>query len=92
MDPTTGALGYGIEYGYSVMERLRLAALGVTVMGAEWLLVNHLPGPPIAIAAAVIVIGALAFWGLAWAVSAPEHRDMLRGLLLRRFRGGKGTA
>jgi acetyl-CoA decarbonylase/synthase complex subunit delta len=27
MDPTTGALGYGIEYSYSVMERLRLAAL-----------------------------------------------------------------
>lgn len=27
MDPTTGALGYGIEYGYPVMERLRLAAL-----------------------------------------------------------------
>lgn len=27
VDPTTGALGYGIEYGYSVMERLRLAAL-----------------------------------------------------------------
>lgn len=27
MDPTTGAVGYGIEYGYSVMERLRLAAL-----------------------------------------------------------------
>lgn len=27
MDPTTGALGYGIEYGYSVMERLRIAAL-----------------------------------------------------------------
>jgi acetyl-CoA decarbonylase/synthase complex subunit delta len=27
IDPTTGALGYGIEYGYSVMERLRLAAL-----------------------------------------------------------------
>lgn len=26
MDPTTAALGYGIEYGYSVMERLRLAA------------------------------------------------------------------
>ncbi len=26
-DPTTGALGYGIEYGYSVMERLRLAGL-----------------------------------------------------------------
>lgn len=27
MDPTTGALGYGIEYTYSVMERLKLAAL-----------------------------------------------------------------
>jgi acetyl-CoA decarbonylase/synthase complex subunit delta len=27
IDPTTGALGYGIEYSYSVMERVRLAAL-----------------------------------------------------------------
>ncbi len=27
MDPTTGALGYGIEYGFSAMERLRQAAL-----------------------------------------------------------------
>lgn len=27
MDPTTGALGYGMEYGYSVMERLRMASL-----------------------------------------------------------------
>ncbi len=27
IDPTTGALGYGIEYGYSVMERIRMAAL-----------------------------------------------------------------
>jgi len=27
MDPTTGALGYGLEYTFSVMERLRLAAL-----------------------------------------------------------------
>ncbi len=27
MDPTTGALGYGLEYSYSVMERLRVAAL-----------------------------------------------------------------
>jgi len=27
MDPTTGALGYGIEYGFSAMERLRLSAL-----------------------------------------------------------------
>jgi len=27
IDPTTGGLGYGIEYSYSVMERLMLAAL-----------------------------------------------------------------
>jgi len=27
IDPTTGALGYGIEYSYSVMERIRMAAL-----------------------------------------------------------------
>ncbi|MDO8673551.1 MAG: acetyl-CoA decarbonylase/synthase complex subunit delta [Dehalococcoidia bacterium] len=27
VDPTTGALGYGLEYTYSVMERLRLAGL-----------------------------------------------------------------
>ncbi len=26
-DPDTGALGYGLEYGYTVVERLRLAAL-----------------------------------------------------------------
>ncbi len=32
MDPTTGALGYGLEYSYSVMERLRLAAL----QGDKW--------------------------------------------------------
>ena len=35
IDPTTGALGYGLEYSYSVMERLRLAALmgdGMTSM------------------------------------------------------------
>ncbi|MHC4698211.1 MAG: acetyl-CoA decarbonylase/synthase complex subunit alpha/beta, partial [Planctomycetota bacterium] len=28
MDPLTGALGYGLEYTYSVMERIRLTALG----------------------------------------------------------------
>jgi acetyl-CoA decarbonylase/synthase, CODH/ACS complex subunit delta len=27
VDPTTGVIGYGIEYGFSVMERFRLAAL-----------------------------------------------------------------
>ena len=28
MDPTTGGLGYGLEYTYSIMERACLAALG----------------------------------------------------------------
>ena len=27
IDPTTGGLGYGLEYSYSVMERLSMAAL-----------------------------------------------------------------
>jgi acetyl-CoA decarbonylase/synthase complex subunit delta len=27
MDPTVSAIGYGIEYAYSVMERIRMAAL-----------------------------------------------------------------
>jgi acetyl-CoA decarbonylase/synthase complex subunit delta len=40
MDPTTGALGYGIEYGYSVMERLRLAALQGDVMTQSPLIVT----------------------------------------------------
>jgi len=40
VDPTTGALGYGIEYGYSVMERLRLAALQGDAMTQLPMLVN----------------------------------------------------
>lgn len=40
MDPTTGALGYGIEYGYSVMERLRLAALGGDAMTQQPMIVT----------------------------------------------------
>ncbi|MCG3212477.1 MAG: Corrinoid/iron-sulfur protein small subunit [Anaerolineae bacterium] len=40
MDPTTGALGYGIEYGYSVMERLRLAALQGDSMTQQPMLVT----------------------------------------------------
>ena len=40
MDPTTAALGYGIEYGYSVMERLRLAALQGDKMTQQPMLVN----------------------------------------------------
>ncbi len=40
MDPTTGALGYGLEYSYSVMERLRVAALQGDKMTAVPMVVN----------------------------------------------------
>jgi acetyl-CoA decarbonylase/synthase complex subunit delta len=40
IDPTTGSLGYGIEYGYSVMERLRLAALQGDSMTQQPLIVT----------------------------------------------------
>lgn len=40
MDPTTGALGYGMEYGYSVMERLRIAALQGDAMTQSPLIVT----------------------------------------------------
>lgn len=40
MDPSTGALGYGMEYGYSVMERLRLAALQGDSMTQQPMLVT----------------------------------------------------
>ena len=40
MDPTTGALGYGLEYSYSVMERLRLAALQGDAMTSMPMIVN----------------------------------------------------
>ncbi|OGO42145.1 MAG: hypothetical protein A2Z04_04620 [Chloroflexi bacterium RBG_16_57_9] len=40
MDPTTGGLGYGLEYGYSVMERLRLSALAGDAMTQQPMLVS----------------------------------------------------
>ncbi len=40
LDPTTGALGYGLEYTYSVMERLRLAGLQGDAMTAMPMIVN----------------------------------------------------
>jgi acetyl-CoA decarbonylase/synthase complex subunit delta len=40
MDPTTGALGYGMEYGYSVMERLRIAAMQGDSMTQQPMLVT----------------------------------------------------
>ncbi|MEA1959608.1 MAG: acetyl-CoA decarbonylase/synthase complex subunit delta [Chloroflexota bacterium] len=40
MDPDVGALGYGLEYSYSVMERLKLAALGGDGMAAMPMICN----------------------------------------------------
>ncbi|MFZ4396301.1 MAG: acetyl-CoA decarbonylase/synthase complex subunit delta [Kiritimatiellia bacterium] len=40
MDPMTGALGYGIEYTYSVMERIRLTGLGGDKMLAGPMIVS----------------------------------------------------
>jgi acetyl-CoA decarbonylase/synthase complex subunit delta len=40
IDPLTGAMGYGIEYTYSVMERIRLTGLGGDAMLAGPMIVN----------------------------------------------------
>ncbi len=40
MDPMTGATGYGIEYSYSVIERIRLTALGGDKMLAGPIIVS----------------------------------------------------
>jgi acetyl-CoA synthase len=40
MDPMTGATGYGIEYSYSVMERIRLTGLGGDQMLAAPMIVS----------------------------------------------------
>ncbi len=40
MDPDVGALGYGLVYSYSVMERLRLATLGGDKMAAMPMICN----------------------------------------------------
>ena len=40
MDPDVGALGYGLEYSYSVMERLKLAALSGDKMAAMPMICN----------------------------------------------------
>jgi acetyl-CoA decarbonylase/synthase complex subunit delta len=40
MDPMTGALGYGLEYTYSVMERMRLTGLGGDKMLAGPMIVS----------------------------------------------------
>jgi len=42
IDPTTGGLGYGMEYSYSVMERLRMAALNQGDDKLQLPLINNL--------------------------------------------------
>jgi acetyl-CoA decarbonylase/synthase complex subunit delta len=42
IDPTTGGLGYGLEYSYSVMERLRMAALAQGDDKLQLPLINNL--------------------------------------------------
>ncbi len=42
VDPTTGGLGYGMEYSYSVMERLTMAALSQGDDKLQYPLINNL--------------------------------------------------
>lgn len=42
IDPTTGGLGYGLEYSYSVMERLRMAALAQGDEKLQFPIINNL--------------------------------------------------
>lgn len=42
IDPTTGGLGYGMEYSYSVMERLRMAAMAQGDDKLQMPLINNL--------------------------------------------------
>jgi len=42
IDPTTGGLGYGLEYSYSVMERLRMAALNQGDDKLQYPLINNI--------------------------------------------------
>jgi acetyl-CoA decarbonylase/synthase, CODH/ACS complex subunit delta len=42
IDPTTGGLGYGMEYSYSVMERLRMAAMAQGDDKLQLPLINNL--------------------------------------------------
>ena len=42
VDPTTGGLGYGMEYSYSVMERLRMAAMAQGDDKLQFPMINNL--------------------------------------------------
>lgn len=79
-DPTTGSLGYGIEYGYSVMERLRLAALQGDGMTQQPMLVT--PGEEAWRAKeARAAEGVPATWG-DWMTRAVNWETMTAGALI----------
>lgn len=79
-DPTTGALGYGIEYGYSVMERLRLAALQGDGMTQQPMMVT--PGEEAWRAKeARAAEGVPVAWG-DWATRAVNWETMTAGALI----------
>jgi acetyl-CoA decarbonylase/synthase, CODH/ACS complex subunit delta len=42
IDPTTGGLGYGMEYSYSVMERIRMAALAQEDEKLQYPMINNI--------------------------------------------------
>jgi acetyl-CoA decarbonylase/synthase complex subunit delta len=42
IDPTTGGLGYGLEYSYSVMERIRMAALAQEDEKLQYPMINNI--------------------------------------------------
>jgi acetyl-CoA decarbonylase/synthase, CODH/ACS complex subunit delta len=42
IDPTTGGLGYGLEYSYSVMERIRMAALAQEDDKLQYPMINNI--------------------------------------------------
>jgi len=42
IDPTTGGLGYGLEYSYSVMERIRMAALAQEDEKLQYPIINNI--------------------------------------------------
>ena len=91
-DPTTGALGYGIEYGYSVMERLRLAALQGDGMTQQPMLVT--PGEEAwRTKEARAAEGVPAAWG-DWASACGQLGDHDRGRagrIGRRYRGAAAS-
>jgi len=78
MDPMTGAAGYGIEYTYSVMERIRMTALGgdqmlagpmIVTPGQECARIKELKAPESQFPAWGNLESRAAIWELATAVN-----------------------